>query len=275
MIRPLCRARAYAVVACVLVAACSHAHQASSENSAAQHVNGGPSPAAAAVTVALAEEDDAVRPVYPLGAFAPDPAVLRLCGALQEAPQTRLAECRATTPGVLMTSECVRMLSAAMRAGAVTLASSDVDRCVDATNRALAGCEWARAGGPQPPAECDGIVHGTLAVGARCRSSLECLEGLRCHGVGPTNAGQCGAPRDEDGACGASVDSLAAYVRQNDYELRHPECRGWCNGRRCAAAISRGARCVQSAQCTAGSSCTGRTCAAGWRQPPPGPGPSL
>jgi hypothetical protein len=259
MIRSRCRARAFAAVAAaVLVVGCSRAHESPAPSPSARSSDARLLPTATAV----ANEEGAVRSFYPRALRAADPMVVRLCTALQGTPQTRRAECRRTTPGVLTTGECVRMLGAALDSGTVTLASSDVDLCVDATNRALASCEWASVGAPQPPTECGGIVHGTLAAGSHCRSSLECLDGLRCHGVGPTIEGQCGAPRDEEAPCGASVDSLAVYARQNGYDAAHPECRGWCNGRMCAPTIAPGGRCVRSQQCAPRSSCAGGTCVA-------------
>jgi hypothetical protein len=219
--------RAYAAAAVLAVVACSSPREKAAGDGSAELVDGGPAPAHAA------EDDESVRSVYPLRAVSPDPAAVRLCTALQERPQIRLAECRGTTPGVLVTPECVRTLSAALHVGAVTLETSGVDRCVDATERSLAGCAWVGRTAPEPPAECDGIVHGTLAAGSRCRSSLECVDGLRCHGAGPTSAGRCGPPRDDGGACGGSVDALAVYARQNHYDGQHPECGGSCDGRKC------------------------------------------
>jgi hypothetical protein len=212
------------------------------------------------------EDDDTVRSIYPLDVSAPDPLALRLCNALQELPPVRRAACCATAPGALATSECVRMLSAALHSGAVTLVSIDVDRCVEAMDRATEGCDWIGPNVAQPPVDCQGIVHGSLTDGSRCRSSLECVEGIRCQGLGPTTAGRCGAPRDEGAACGGSVDPLAVYVRQNDYESHHPECSGWCNRRKCAVRSAIGQPCVLSSQCTSGASCAAGMCTPG--EPP-------
>src|SRR5580704_2497951 len=195
--------RAYIAAAMVVMAACTRTREEVPPAGSEALGDSGPSAAH------HSEDDESVRPVYPLDGVSSDPAAVRLCAALQERPQTRLAECRATTPGVLMTRECIRTLSAALHLGAVSLEATDVDRCADAVDRALAGCSWASRGAPEPPAECEGIVRGTLAAGARCRSSLECLDGLRCHGAGPTSAGQCGPPRDDGATCGGSVDTLA------------------------------------------------------------------
>ena len=190
---------------------------------------------ASAGPAAPAFEVDDVRSVYPLDAGSPDPRVVRLCSALQDEPLRRRAECRHTTPGVVVTSECVRMLATAVRDGAVTLGEGDVDRCASAIDRVFAGCDWVGPNAPQPPGECQDLLRGTLLAGARCRSSLECLEGLHCDGLGPTHAGICRAPQAEGASCHESVDPLAVYARQNAYEAHHPECRGPCVRRRCAA----------------------------------------
>lgn len=182
---------------------------------------------------AAREDEDAVQSVYPRAAELDDRA-LRLCKTLHELPQDRRAACEHSTPGVLFTGECARTLSASLASGSLTLADLDVDACAAAMLRELAGCAWTGAPGPEPPSACEGILHGLLLEGSPCRSSLECADGLRCHGVGPTRAGRCGAPHDEGSACGTSVDALAAYVRQDHYEEHHRECSGSCNRRRCA-----------------------------------------
>ena len=199
--------------------------------------------------------------MYPLDAAAPDPIAERLCTALQEMPVKRQAACCSAAPGVLATSECVRMLSAALHFGAVTLPPADVDTCVAAMDRVFTGCDWVGPNTPQPPAECQGIIRGTLDDGARCRSSLECKDGLRCQGVGPTDAGKCAAPRDDGSGCGASVDALATYARQNRYEAQHPECKGFCERHRCTPAFAVSAACRIDVQCGAGHACAGGKCA--------------
>jgi hypothetical protein len=216
-------------------------------------------------------EPDKIRPVYPLDAGLPEPLAERLCAALQETPVKRRAACCSTAPGVLVTSECVRMLSAAIHFGALTVAPADVDACVAALDRTFTGCDWVGPNAPQPPAECQGLIHGTLADGAKCRSSLECKDGLRCQGVGPTDTGTCASPRDDGSGCGASVDALATYARQNGYEAQHPECKGFCDRHRCAPAAALGAACRIDVQCGPGHACVGGKCASavGGARPPP------
>jgi hypothetical protein len=263
--------RACAAMVAIFVVACARAHEESPRGRSAPASDSGPTvaPAVNLEPVVMTDNDDAVRSVYPIDASAPDPLAARLCTALQSLAQTRRAECCSSTPGVLVTSECVRTLSAALHFRAVVLMPADVERCVGAMDRALAGCDWVGPNAPQPPAECQGIVHGALADGSHCRSSLECIEGLRCHGVGPTNSGRCGPPREQGGVCGATVDSLAVYVRQNEYDLQHPECHGWCNRRRCAPTIATGGHCVLALHCGPGHSCVAGTCAEGGPQAPP------
>lgn len=182
-------------------------------------------------------EEDSVHSVYSRAPTPPDPRAVRLCDALQETPTLRAAACRGDAPGVRVTSECRRTLSEALRLGAVRVSDAEIDRCVAATNSAVAGCAWARAARSPaaPPPECQGLVRGALPDGARCRSSLECSAGSRCRGVGPTSVGRCAPPLDSDLACGGSVDALAVYTRQNGFEADHPECRGRCERGRCVA----------------------------------------
>jgi hypothetical protein len=127
------------------------------------------------------------------------------------------------------------MLSFALRSGAVKVSAEDADRCAQAMARSLEGCGWASGLLPPPAEACEGIVRGTLAEGAACRSSLECVAGLSCAGVGPTDAGRCAKPRAQ-GVCGAGVDALAVHARQTRLEAEHPECAGSCVRGRCVAA---------------------------------------
>ncbi|WP_437951654.1 hypothetical protein WME98_13250 [Sorangium sp. So ce296] len=177
---------------------------------------------------------DEISPVYPKAEGAPDPLAARLCEALHALPARRKAACSGGSPGFHAGAECARALSFALRAKAVTVSTDAVDRCVEAMARSLEGCDWGAPLTAPVPSACEGLVRGALGEGARCRSSLECVDGLRCDGVGPTDAGICRAPRAA-GPCGLSVDALAAVTRQTRYAEAHPECRGRCAGRACAA----------------------------------------
>ena len=104
--------------------------------------------------------------------------------------------------------------------------------------------------GPNPvplPAECSGLFTGTLAQGAKCRSSLECQGTLRCAGVGPTDVGRRGPAGVPGMRCDTAVDALAAFTRQD--AALHPECDGFCERRICRPALQPGAACLANVQC--------------------------
>jgi hypothetical protein len=212
---------------------------------------------------AEARAEDEVRSVYPTQAGAAAPLAQRLCAALHEVPAQRRAECCGGAPLLLVAGECVRTLSAALASKAVKLEPSAVDACAQAMEQAHAGCEWVGPEAPPVPAACLGLLEGTLASGARCRSSLECAAGLRCHGVGPTDTGVCSAPAEAGQPCAYSVDALATYTRQVTLEARHPECAGHCFKRRCMANVAAGGACVLTEQCGPGQHCAGSQCAEG------------
>ena len=221
----------------------------------------------AGTAVAVAEKtpraEDEVRPVYPTQAGAPSPLARRFCEALHELPARRRAECCRTPPGLLLTSECVRMLSVALTTNTVKLEASAVEACSQALEQTHQGCDWVGPEALPPPAACLGILQGTLSTGARCRSSLECAEGLRCHGVGPTDTGVCGPPASTEQFCALSVDALATYTRQDTLDQQHPECQGHCDKRQCADNLTVGGKCVFEAQCGPGNHCSAGTCAQG------------
>ncbi len=200
-------------------------------------------------------EDD-VAPVYPIEADAPAiPAAEQLCAALSELPEKKRAACCRAAPGVVVTAECTRMLSAALRHRAVALSEAAVAACVAAFEQTLAGCDWVGPFPPAPPAACRGILEGRLGAGQKCRSSLECTEGLRCLGAGPTTAGACGPPKAIGELCGGTVDTLAGYTRQSDVDAHHPECNGRCIDHRCASPAGDGAACRTTADCSDGLQC--------------------
>ncbi len=206
-------------------------------------------------------EDDDIRAVYPDDAGPPDPVVRRFCAALHDLPEQRRDACCATTPALVLTGECTRTLTAAIGFKAVSIASADVDACEQAMQTAYAGCEWVGPFPPEVPAACLGVVKGQLPVGRRCRSSLECAADMRCHGVGPTATGRCGAPSADGEKCGGSADALAGYTRQNDTDARHPECKGWCERTKCAAKVAVGGACSLGSACGEGKLCVAGKCA--------------
>jgi hypothetical protein len=207
---------------------------------------------------------DDVEPVYPIEANAPTlPLATKLCNALTEMPERKRAECCKITAGVIIAAECTRQLSAAIRHDALALSQADVDACVDAFTKTLEGCDWVGPFPPTPPAACQGIMKGKLAIGQKCRSSLECAGTARCSGVGPTATGRCTEGKADGEICGGIVDTLAGYTRQIELEKQHPECKNKCIKRRCAPPATDGKPCQTTSDCASGLQCL----------PAPGPPP--
>lgn len=254
--------RRSAIVGCAitLFAACKtsppHDSDASASSSAAV------ASSATAVDGATPEdkEDDEVRPVYPVD-VKPEPIAAKLCDALHAVPEKVRSTCCSETPGFTLASECTRVVSAALQLKAVSLAAADVDRCVAELEKAYAGCDWVGSHKIVPPDSCEGIFHGTLQQGSRCRSSVECADGLRCAGVGPTDVGRCAPPGEDGSPCGGSVDVLERYTRQQTTEKKHPACKGVCDRHRCNALPPLGAPCKASVSCGPGRACVKGACA--------------
>lgn len=209
-----------------------------------------------------------VRSVYPTPAASaklpPEPLAQRLCQALHALPEARRAACCKGSPGIELTSYCSAALSAAVRSGAVRLVEDEVGACTGAIEASLSACDFV---GPFPlplPPACREVLHGTVAAGAPCRSSLECQGTLRCQGGGPTDVGRCGPPLAAGEQCGMAVDALAAYTRMEQSEARHPECAGACSRlHRCMKPLADGARCLRSSECQTGSRCGDGLCVPG------------
>jgi hypothetical protein len=215
-----------------------------SRKSANATLDAAPAPVAASASAAGGASSepgsDELKPVYPVDAGPPDPLAARLCDALHAVPAKRLAACTSKPAGpapAIVQGQCVRTLTAALAAHAVKVDPGDVDRCNDAMTRATSGCDWAAGAGLSPlPAECDGVVHGALAAGASCRSSLECPDGSRCQGLSTIDTGTCAAPKAAGLPCNLADDMLATFARQDHYDRAHPECAGTCVGRMCRPA---------------------------------------
>jgi hypothetical protein len=79
--------------------------------------------------------------------------------------------------------------------------------------------------------------------------------------------GRCAKPRPTGAACHTAVDALASYAGQEDLELRHPQCAGYCAVRRCADAKPLGAACKTAAQCGPDARCAAGVCVAGTTAP--------
>jgi hypothetical protein len=222
--------------------------------------------------------DGQVASVYGAGG-APEPAAQRLCGLLDDTLEKHRAACCNQPPHVVITSECVRMLSAAIKSKAVTLDAAALDGCEKAFTAAMTGCDWVGPFGPDFPPACTALLQGHLAAGATCHSSVECVAGLHCSGVGPTAAGTCAAPASDGAPCNLAVDPLQLYTRQ-DAEAQHGECAGRCDRHHCAKPVPEAGECHASVECgreahcgaghcrrgrfaPAGEACTGADCAAG------------
>jgi hypothetical protein len=201
-------------------------------------------------TAQAGDPDDDIKPVYPNDGRKPDPLAERFCKVVHELPDQRKASCCPESPsGVTLVAECIRTLSYALGERAVTLTAPDVDACEREMKNATEGCDWFVSLASPLPAACDGIIRGALAQGARCRSSLECADGLRCQGLSTTTAGACDRPRPSGTLCNVAVDTLAAHTRQDGFEAVHPECEGYCAQRRCAATVAVGDSCRSTIEC--------------------------
>jgi hypothetical protein len=197
---------------------------------------------------------DDVEPVYDTKG-PPVEIAVKLCTGLHEMPEKKRAACCSTTPGIVMQPECVRNLSAALRANAIELTQADVDSCLAAFDKTLDGCDWVGPFPPGPPPACMTILKGKIGAGAKCRSTLECKDGMRCIGVGPTTAGKCSAAKNTGESCGHTTDTLATFVRQNDVDIHHPECKEKCFKHKCSPPIADGGECQSSVDCDKGLQC--------------------
>ena len=209
---------------------------------------------------AMSDKGDEVKPVYPMTTDPPLPIARRLCKALHDLPAARRAACCSASAGFTQSATCERSLSQALGSGAVTLDEGAVATCEKAMEKRHEGCDWVSIGVPPPAPECLALIHGTLAVGAPCRSSLECKDGLSCDGVGPTTKGVCGQPKPLGSVCGGRIDPLAGPTRQLDADVRQPECEGICRNRRCEAPVAVGGACKGDLECGPGGFCAGGKC---------------
>jgi len=206
---------------------------------------------------------DEVQPVYPVTNAPPDPLAARLCEALHGVALHRRAACCSHAPGFSLVPECTRTLSYALSEKAVTVDPAAVDACAAAMTKAHEGCEWVGPTGVELPAACDDLVRGALKEGETCRSSLECVDGLRCLGLGPTDPGVCRKPLPKSYPCALAADTLAALTRQDSFDVRHPECSGYCSFKRCLEFVAEGGACRSSVECGPGKTCLEGKCGAG------------
>lgn len=169
-----------------------------------------------------------------------DPRAARLCHALHGAPAERRAACceeGAVPLASDIEEQCAEVLTAVLAAGDVTLTADAVASCELAQQDALEGCSWVRPLASSAPAACAGLFVGALDDGARCSTSLECKDGLRCHGASALSRGRCGKPKVSQMPCGAALDPLAVALGAGEIDARHPECEGQCVLGRCAPKV--------------------------------------
>jgi hypothetical protein len=220
-------------------------------------------PEAAPSASASAKSDDQVKPVYP--DVPPDALATKLCNALHATESRRRREC-CNTPDTGVTAaegvavECTRNVSAALKLASITITPVDVETCAAAMERTFSGCDWVGPLPPQVAHECQGILHGKLADGAVCRSTLECGAGLLCHGVGPTTTGKCGPVHHDGERCSRSADVLVTYARQDAIDETKPQCTSVCLRGRCVARVKSGEACESSDQCEPGTFCRNTKC---------------
>jgi hypothetical protein len=247
------------VVALAVIAACQTRDKGPGD--AAPSASGSAASSGMIEVPASAGGEDEVKPVYPVENAPPDPLAERLCRAIQETEPRHRAECCHSRTGAVVTGECIRTLSYALRHQAVTIDPADVDKCETALASTYTGCDWVGPLPPLLPDACSALVHGKLAAGAVCRSSLECSGSLRCRGVGPTTLGRCGPAGAVGASCGGTVDTLATFTREDPkLGLLHPECEDYCNRRVCAKVPPDGTACTIPAQCGPDHACVAGKC---------------
>ncbi len=195
---------------------------------------------------------------------APEPEAVAFCSALHETPAQRRATCCGGAPATLLYDECVRHVSAGLRAGTLAIDEARVARCQARIAVEFEGCDWVAPTDARLPAECAGLVTGRVRSGGECRSSLECAGTLHCQGQGTANAGRCRPAEPLGAVCGVGVDVLAAYVGERALEQKKPACVEHCSlvSHRCEARPTVGAACRASAQCAADQRCREGRCQA-------------
>jgi hypothetical protein len=203
-----------------------------------------------------------VAPAYPVEHRPDDPTARRLCEALHGLVAARRMVCCGNKGGLVLTSECARLVSTALRGKSIRLDPEKVEACARERARSLDGCDWVGLLPPEPPVSCAEAVVGLIKEGGRCRSSLECVGELRCRGAGPTALGTC-EQASAEGACSLAVDPLAPFVLNADVDVTHPECVGRCDRHACGAALTLGAACTSAPPCGRGRRCAEGKCVDG------------
>lgn len=244
----------------LVLAACPKDPPAGAADAAASSATAKPSASADPSAPPDGGDDEEVKPVYTVDPSAPpDPVAQKLCTALSELQEKKRTECCNAPPGIVLTSQCVGLLGAALRAKALVVDEAKVPLCVAALEKTFSTCDWVGPFPPPVPDECHGILVGKIASGQRCRSNLECEGSLRCHGVGPTTPGRCGPARADGEACGGT-DVLVSYTLQTKVDQQHPACKNKCVRGRCAAPAPDGEKCMTTVDCAEGSQCVDKKC---------------
>lgn len=177
--------------------------------------------------------NDEIKSIYPTGE-PPDPLAETYCRAVHERVAERKKECCGPAMSAAsLKDECVRMLSYAIRSGSVAADAPAIETCARDVGAATEGCAWVSSSAITLPASCRRVIRGKLAAGTNCRSSLECSDGLACHGIAATKMGVCGPPRPEGSVCGLGIDPLIAMMVHEVDPVEHAECQGACSFRKC------------------------------------------
>jgi hypothetical protein len=154
------------------------------------------------------------------------------------------------------------IVTLALQGKRLTLDAAKVAVCEADTRKQLEDCDRVLSPVSPLPVSCQGLFQGTLGAGGACRSDLECLSGLTCVGLGPTDPGKCSKPAPAGAPCHPVVDPLAVYTKQS-LDEDHPSCTGACNRNQCADLLSPGAACVFDSQCGPKNRCSAKKCVAG------------
>ncbi len=251
--------RRLAALLTLAVGASACSSSPSSSPAASASASATPAETASSAPASSGDKNDEVRPNYPRTKDPPDPLAASFCAAVQELPAKRKAECCKGTADLEYAAECTRVLSYAIREKAVTLAQPEIDACRAAVDAATQGCDWGDLRLATPDA-CLSILHGTIKEGARCRSSFECVDGLACKGVGPTDLGVCAPPVKPGSGCGLATDPLGAWTGQTTARTKHTSCDGACIRGRCVEAQPVGGACKSSLECGTGKLCVDGKC---------------
>lgn len=204
-------------------------------------------------------------PLYKAQVTRAHPLAARLCRAIHTLPAERRAACCGLPVGLNAAGLCEAALTDALADGAITIDDAELARCESAMAAAHEGCGWIGPLGTAVAPECARLIGGTRASGEACRSTLECVAGLRCAGGGVNDAGKCAPPAPDRHLCNFSVDALVTYARQDGWPIEHPECLGYCERNRCAAPVALGEPCQSNAMCGRGNRCSEGRCVGGAR----------